>query len=466
MKTIPSKLAIYQVSLKTVDPVQLVHSRTRNTYDTKVELPSTTLRGALLTALMYQECRQTGDHFGDCGACDQQTQCPLFELVTGDKWTISSGYSTQGDVVTEVTRSPPSSPGNDPPVHPLDHQPVPTSALVLKCKRCKHVDATGLASWLTSPVTLRACPECKGLTTMASLQDTYSCNNEGCTQYFREPDTELATSVSINRRTMAREEQMLFNYEYISLGSTFGATLATWARDRALLSKLSRIEVGRGKSRGYGGIELTWTQLDTRAILLRNLARLEWFVVHHGKIPIVAKTPLVSIELSGGEGDGEGGFVFQPERLSLRATCERVIHLLDLDINIEALGASELPYLHSYADVELLEGWSYVENAPKTPLWGIRPGSVLAFGAEKLRDGDAVSETGALLLNLLSAGEFMGINRWAPLGYSLPYFPKIPNASTLSKASKAASPSISADAKKNPPVPSTDSSPPSSQGVA
>ncbi|MFX1296215.1 MAG: RAMP superfamily CRISPR-associated protein [Promethearchaeota archaeon] len=375
---------LFKVNLKTKAPIQIgTGIPSRNILQTYSTIPSTTLWGAIASKLLIEFCSYS--EFGKCHKCLQTNECVFYDTFYKSFCAFSPGIPLHSDC-GEIT--------------------VPPHEFQLYCKRCKEDfdDFKALKTWI-SKKGLLICPTGKTKTTLTPIR-TFFCRK--CKKrVVNVPRKDRVTVSSVNRKTLSVEEGMLYTYEYIELESNFGSIISL-NNEKAIdtLVKVNSLALGRGRSRGFGDIEVSIKsyQPNSNNGLFKTIQRM----LESNKLILAAKSPIFSFNI---KQEKLGTSPIPPENLT-----PRLKFIYKFLTGTELNDNFDIRLDKTYGDITRFSGWSLRYNQPKPHITAAKPGSLFLYNVKNLSSTPEI-------LNSLAHLEIVGFDQYSRVGFNIPYFP-------------------------------------------
>jgi len=169
------------------------------------------------------------------------------------------------------------------------------------------------------------------------------------------PKISSRTNIQISKSTRSTKEGALFEYETLEKGFTFQIDIVGEENSLDNISRLKRIFLGRGNSRGFGWIKVCNIEKKTLALHQKELLdTLEQQYEDHKTIVLIARTPIVDFFL-----DEKSNFPMTRTYLN------------------------ELPehwkLLTTLGSIQSISGWSYKSDLQKPRFYAGSPGSIYVY---------------------------------------------------------------------------------------
>jgi len=367
----------------------------RNIYYSKQYLPVSTVRGALATAL-FENCKR-GKNRCEGINCPEHEDC-IFYLAFQESTPYTNVYVLPGFPLCQEC-------GEVSVVAPIYIQQCKVCG-TLTCYYDMIVDA--LKSGHNIFRTQWTCPNGCGLVTLKPVGD-FICPN--CSKTMSVPLRRI-TVTAINRNKWVAEEGMLYSFEGIREGTSFGSYLFT-TDDKAgeAIEGLNGdyIRIGGGKSRGYGEVRVSVKSLSLKQYLNQRVKKIIGSIKDNYLIATVV-TPLFNLKID----NGIIKTYFDTNVNMFKETAEKAHQILtgqkkDFKINIGKI--------YVFGDTIRISGWSLKYDRRKPTMIAISPGSILC-----LKFSDSISVNDA---EILVALEIIGYGSFSKIGYGKLYFSKI-----------------------------------------
>jgi len=419
---------LYRIKIKLLAPLLVGYvAPSHNLYDTLKYIPAPTLRGSLATFLLKEECTRSGEEFGKCHSCSDNKSCRFFTLFENNLLSITDGAYLCNLNSPHLCNAP-----DIIPSHPLLRQckackcycSTSTSckeglsdSSLRKCSVCngsKYIE-NKLSDWIEQEIIFSQCKykDCQRKTKMEPIK-TYYCRNDSCGRVLKSPSIGNTTSTSINYASKSSLEGHLFQYNYIQSGSIFESYLFTKEDDLLadlIKNKPINIWLGRGRSRGFGKVELDVELMDLKDKINRNTSIIEMMLKKH-RLIIAAKTSIFSISE---DQKNFSGFASNP-LFNLNNALKRVMLRLEMS---EPLTSDIFKLIQTLGNTKMVSGWSLRSNQPKPHLITATPGSLYKFSINNSLNQEVIEALAYL--------EFFGLDNFAKIGYNLIFYPSINN---------------------------------------
>ncbi|MHA1766099.1 MAG: RAMP superfamily CRISPR-associated protein [Promethearchaeota archaeon] len=402
------KLELYRIKLTLESPLLIGYSDpSHNYFKTLSYIPSTSIRGALATILLENFCSQTNNDYGNCTQCNEKSQCNFYKYVYQNIFTITDGIYTG----TKLN-----------PHECKELEIIPSHPLLQKCKVChskwtkeedENVKKRGyrlinnLVQWTKQNYIIASCSKCSNKTTLDPIQQYY-CKK--CKTTLNPPPITTLITPGINYYTKSSLEEYLFQYDIIEPESIFEAYLTIESNNDVLnLLNNTTIRIGRGKSRGFGKINLKLEKLDLEKKISENKKVIQNYLKDNQLI-IAAKTRIFSLELNGTSKSG----IVSNILIDLNKAISHVSQKL---MGKKASINNTFILEGTIGDFSLISGWSLKSDQPKPHVPAANPGTLFKF---LIKSSDQITQD---ILDLLAYMEFIGLNNYSQLGYNLMYYP-------------------------------------------
>lgn len=303
-----------------------------NNYLSLQYIPASMLKGAILTELRKKYC--TSINIDDCAECNND-DC-FFKSKILNKFIVKPGNPIDKECNTYSI-----------------FNEIPKT--IQRCKKCGTLINSTL-EYIESGIMIKKCSKC-GNTTFSKQSGPF-CSN--CNSIV-EVKKDFKTNIAIDREVFSTMEEMLFYYEAIRQQTSFTSLLVGEGSElKKEILDLKRIYVGRGKSRGYGAIDIKSNIEDWNNSLSEIIARIQKCKNETDKIILISLTPTASFKWT----------------INGLATIPRIDE-------IEFNGA-EFILEKALGSATYISGWALNTDTQKPRINAGIPGSVFVYNSENL----------------------------------------------------------------------------------
>ena len=369
-------MRVYEYEVELKSPTIVVSKRTRAGFVAlSEELPGSTVRGAILTAL-HEAGREA---LAKSEAFDPSlVASPAYPIKDGNK-ALPGHFLTYKCKLSKIDECF-STLGSIEKLASLDDV---RESITSKCLlHNEHKRPATAKRALSTPLTII------GGKLVATRQKVYR-----------------AEAVGISKRTRSAEHGMLFTYEVIAEGSRYWGTIADVKEKIDLPSELD-VTFGRGGSRGFGSARLRLREANSEVEKLTSELE-SWletkdivfaYAISPSATLVGARAPISTIPIPPVD-------LRSPWLKQCKVSTDSSLQLLCSEGRLHAFGARRS-----------ITGWSLLKNMPKPRLAAARPGSLFAF---KLK---VSSSRAAAAARALAAIRFVGADSLACAGLNFLWF--------------------------------------------
>jgi len=220
-----------------------------------------------------------------------------------------------------------------------------------------------------------------GLSTFAPLKNQFFCLTNG--KLIPAPKRQQKVSVAIDRKSGTSEEGFLFLYDGIRPGFVFKSQVTVADDNLATFiahQNKSEVFIGRGKSRGFGLIELEITPINID--LKKRASEIKKYSVDENNYLIgITLSPVFDFVL----GDGT---IVTTGHIDLAKAANNAAKIVGLDVEFDNTVESE----QIFGENIRVGGWSLLALQPKTRFYAVDAGAVYIFKLDReLSDNSALT---------------------------------------------------------------------------